>query len=164
MRKFSKEKKKRIRELKEQRKEAQKEKQRLKAFPKPLRKLKTELVWHVDFMDVYDGYIGDFTGQIIPAEPIDNPFAVINKMELNFPHQNSLSDEQKEQYVSKISEAFNRMGFYIDLIGNAKLPEMYELLLFHIENTPEQGFDILTSIDFKGITLKIERLDFENIY
>jgi len=37
--------------------------------------------------------------------------------------------EQKELYVRKIAEAFNRMGFYIDLFGKTKLPEMYELFL-----------------------------------
>lgn len=82
-------------------------------------------------------------------------------MKLNFPHRNSLSNEQKELYVREISEAFNRMGFYIDLIGKIKLPEMYELLLYHFEKPPKQGFDILTSVNLKGITLKIERINYE---
>jgi len=161
---FLKQKKLRIRKLREQKEEDRKERHRLKALPKPLRKIKTDLHFYVDFMDVFDGYIGDFTGQIIPAEPVDNPFVIINEMKLNFPHQNSLSDEQKKQYVKEISEAFNRMGFYIDLIGKTKLPEMYELFLYHFEKPPEQGFDILSSVNFKGITLKIERICFENNY
>jgi hypothetical protein len=161
MRKFSEQKKKRIQEAREQRKEARKEKQRLKALPKPLRKLETDLGKYVDFMEVFDGYINDFTGQVIPEKPVDNPFIIINKMKLNFPHQNLLSNEQKELYVREISEAFNRMGFYIDLIGKTKLPEMYELFLYHFEKPPEQGFDILTSVNFKDITLKIERICFE---
>ncbi len=129
-----------------------------------MRKLETDLYRYVDFMDVFDGYIGDFTGQIIPAEPVDNPFVVINEMKLNFPHQNSLSDEQKKLYVREISEAFNRMGFYINLFGNANSPKMYELLLYYFENPPEQGFDILTSVNFNGITLGIERIEFEKTY
>lgn len=162
MKKISQHKKQRIRKLREQREEERKERQRLKALPKPLRKLETDLGYYVDFMEVYDGYIDDFTGQIIPSEPVDNPFVIIDKMKLNFLHQNSLSDDQKELYVRKISEAFNRMGFYIDFIGNAKLPEMYELLLYHFEKPPEQDFDILTSANFKGINMKIERIDFED--
>ena len=161
MKKFSKHKKQRIRKLREQKEEERKERQRLKALPKPLRKLETDLHHYVDFMQVYDGYIDDFTGQIVPAEPVDNPFIVINEMKLNFPQQNSLSDEQKELYVTKISKAFNRMGFNLDFIGKTKLPEMYELLLYHFENPPEQGFDIFTSVNFKGSTLEIERIGFE---
>lgn len=162
MKKISKHKKQRIRKLREQREEERKERRRFKALPKPLRKLETNLHQYVKFTEVYDGYIGDFTGQIIPAEPVDNPFAIINKMKLIFPHQNSLSDDQKELYVRKISEAFNRMGFYIEFIGNAKLPEMYELFLYHFEKPPEQDFDVLTSAIFKGINMKIERIDFED--
>ncbi len=126
MKKFSKEKKKRIREAREQREEARKEKQRLKALPKPLRKIETDLQYFVDFMEVYDGYIGDYTGQIIPSEPVANPFAIINKMKLGLPDENSIGDEQKEEYVFKISEAFNRMGFYINMFKKEKLPEMHE--------------------------------------
>lgn len=154
-------------QMKEARKEAQKEKQRLKALPKSLRKLETDLGLHVQFMEVYDGYIGDFTGEIIPAEPVDNPFVVINKMKLNFPHQNSLNNEQKELYVEKISDAFHRMGFYIDFVDavlNTKPTKMYELLLFHIENPDKQAFDIFTSGNFNGVSLRIERIDFECIY
>jgi hypothetical protein len=164
MKKFSKHKKQRIRKLRKQKEEERKERRRLKALLKPLRKLETNLHNYVNFMEVYDGYIGDFTGQVIPEKPVDNPFAIINKMKLIFPHQNSLTDDQKELYIRKISEAFNRMGFYLDLIGKTKLPEMYELLLYHFENPPEQGFDILTSVNFKGITLEIERIEFEDNY
>ena len=72
--------------------------------------------------------------------------------------------EQKELYVRKIAEAFNRMGFYIDLFGKTKLPEMYELFLYNFENPPKQGFDILTSVNFQGITLEIEQIEFEDNY
>ena len=154
MSKFSEHKKKRKQEAIEQKKERLK----LKALPKPLRKLETDLPRYVDFMEVYDGYIGDFTGQIIPAEPVENPFAVINKMKLNFPHQNSLSDEQKMLYVIKIEKAFNRMGFYFksNLFENANQPELYELLLYHIENLQKVGFDGVTSVNYKGVTLEVE--------
>ena len=37
-------------------------------------------------------------------------------------------------------------------------------ILYHFEKPPEQGFDILTSVNLKGIILKIERIDFENNY
>ncbi len=111
MSKFSEHKKKRKQEAVEQKKE----RLRLKALPKPLRKLETDLWQYVEFMNIYDGYIGDFTGQAIPEKPVENPFVIINKMKLNFPHQNSLSDEQKKLYVMKIEEAFNRMGFYFNL-------------------------------------------------
>lgn len=150
----------------EVRKEAQKERQRLKALPKPLRKLETDLYQYVDFLEVYDGYIGDFTRQIIPAEQVDNPFVIINEMELNFPYPNSLSNEQKEQYVWKTSDAFKRMGFYLDtlFLSDKEFSKMYELLLFHIENATKQAFDIFTSVNYEGITLRIERIDFEYIY
>ena len=161
MKKISKHKKQRIRKLREQREEERKERRRLKALPKPLRKLETNLPHYVDFMEGYDGYTGNFTGQIIPSNPVDSPFAIINKMKLNFPHQNSLSDEQKKLYIEKISEAFNRMYFYLDFAQDGKTPEMYELLLYHIENPPEEGFDIFTSVNFKGINLTIERIVFE---
>ena len=164
MKKFSKQKKKRIREAKEQRLKTRKERQRLKALPKPLRKLELELHWHVDFMEVFDGYIGDFTGVVIPAKPVDNPFAILNEMKLGLPHQNSIGDEQKELYVNKISEAFDRMGFFIDFTNYAIPSVKYELLLFHIENPPEQYFDILTSENFEGIALKIERIYEKNYY
>jgi len=157
MKKFSKQKKKRIREAKKQREEARKEKQRFKALPKPLRRLEVELNWHVDFMEVYDGYLGDFTGEIVPATPVDSPFVVLNEMELNLPHQNSIGDGQKELYVYKILEAFRRMGF-VEFTDGAKPPEMYELLLFHIENPPDKYFDIFTSNNFKGVFLRVERV------
>ena len=161
MKKFSKQKKKRIQEARKQREEARKERQRLKALPKPLRKLETDLHYFVDFMEVYDGYIGDFTGQVIPAEPVENPFVIINEMKLGLPHQNSIGDEQKELYVYKISEAFDRMNFYVDFTEDAKPPEKYELLLFHIENPPDKYFDIFTSDNFDGIALRVERIEFE---
>lgn len=69
-----------------------------------------------------------------------------------------LSNKQKELYVFKISEAFGRMGFYIEMIEKEKLPEMYELLLFHIENPPDKYFDIFTSDNFNGIALRVERI------
>jgi hypothetical protein len=162
MEKFTKQKMLRIRKLKEQREEARKERQRLKALPKPLRKLETDLHYFVDFMEVYDGYIGDFTGQLIPAKPVDNPFVILNEMKLGLPHQNSIGDEQKEIYDFKISEAIDRLGFYIDFTKDAKPSEKYELLLFHIENPPDKYFDILTSEYFKGIALRVERIEFED--
>jgi hypothetical protein len=161
MSKFSEHKKKRKQEAIEQKKE----RLRLKALPEPLRKLETGLWQNVDFMEVYDGYIGDFTGQIIPEKPFENPFAIINKMKLNFPHQNSLSDEQKVLYVMNIEAAFSRMGFYFksSLFENTKHLELYELLLYHIEKPPEIGFDVLTSISNNGVTLEVERGEF-NLY
>jgi len=148
---------------KEHRKKERKEMLRLKALPKALRKLDAYLYQYVDFMDVYDGYIGDFTGQTIPEKPVKNPFIVINKMKLNFPHKNSLSDEQKTLYVIKIEEAFNRMGFYFkaNLFENTKHLEIYELLCYHIENPPDIGFDVLTSVNYNGVTLGIERAEVE---
>jgi hypothetical protein len=100
--------------LKEKKIEARIEKRRLKALPKPLRKLETELSYHVDFMEVYDGYLGDFTGEVVPVDPVKNPFAVIHGMGLSFPHPNTLSEVQKQEYVDNIKEAFNRLGFYIN--------------------------------------------------
>ena len=148
----------------EARKEYKKEQQRLKALPKPLRKLEIDLRLHVDFMEVYDGYIGDFTGQVVPVEPIDNPFTLINKMEINFPHPNSLNDEQKEQYVWKIFETFKRIGFYVELINFIKKinsDKMYKLLLFHIENPTNKAFDIFNSVNYEDTSLKIERINFD---
>lgn len=69
--------------------------------------LETELYYHVDFMEVYDGYLGDFTGEVIPVEPVENPFVVIYGMGLSFPHPNALSEVQKQEYVDNIKEAFN---------------------------------------------------------
>ncbi len=159
MGKFSKEKKDRIQRNREKREEEKKEKQRLKTLPKPLRKLETDLGFYVDFMAVYDGYIGDFTGQIIPAEPVNNPFVIINEMELNFPHQNALNKEQKEQYVLAISEAFRRMGFYINLSENDKISELYELLFFYIITPTESKFNSITTINYKGNTVNIEKIE-----
>jgi len=148
---------------KENRKEAQREKQRLKALPKPLRKLETDLGFYVDFMDVYDGYIGDFTGVIIPAKPVENPFVIINKMGLNFPHPNALNIEQKNLYIEKISETFERIGFYIEYLSD-DLSKNYELLLFYIENYEKQAFDTFTSNNYNDISLIIKRIDYNNIY
>jgi len=154
--KFWEHKQKRIQEAIEQKEE----RQRLKALPKPLRKLETDLPHYVDFMEVFDGYIGDFTGQIIPAKPVNNPFVVINDMKLNFPHQNSLGNEQKVLYVKKTEEAFNRMGFYFksNLFENIKHPELYELLLYHIENIQKISFEELTSVNYNGVVLEVERV------
>ena len=77
-------------------------------------------------------------------------------MELNFPHQNSLNEEQKQFYIEKISDAFDRMGF--SFYTNS--PEMYELLLFHIGNPTKEVFDNFTSINYNNITLKIQRIDY----
>ena len=159
MSKFGAHKKKRVQEAIEQKEE----RQRLKALPKPLRKLEIDLPHYVDFMEVYNGYIGDFTGQIIPTKPVDNPFVVINEMKLNFPHQNSLGNEQKELYVREIAEAFNRMGFKLKLFKNTNQPELYKLLLYHFDYPPVQGFDVLSSVNYKGVTLEIERVAFDGL-
>ncbi len=170
---YSKRSKKRKQELKEQNLEARNERLRLKALPKVLRKLETELNNYVDFMEVYDGYLGDFTGQIEPTEPVGNPFVVIHEMDLNFPHPNSLNTEEKKMYINKIENAFNRMGFII-LYSNIEddvfelsddgVSKLYELLLFHIMNPNIDDFDTFQSINYTGLTLTVERFDSEYLY
>jgi hypothetical protein len=149
--------------MKEQNKADQKEKQRLKALPKPLRKLETELQNHVDFMAVYDGYLGDFTGELVPVDPVKNPFTIIHGMELNFPHPNALNEAQKAEYVYNITNAFNRLGF--DTLTNNTWDDVnildYELVLYFIENPPEIVFDYQTTLKKDDLLLCIERLSFE---
>ncbi len=84
-------------------------------------------------------------------------------MGLGFPHPNSLNNVQKKRYIEKISEAFSRLGFYLDtlFLSDIEFTKMYELLLFHIENSTNQAFDIFTSVNYENITLKIERINFE---
>ncbi|MBI9066989.1 MAG: hypothetical protein JEZ09_06830 [Salinivirgaceae bacterium] len=188
MSKFSERSKKRKQELKEQNIEARNERLRLKALPKVLSRLETELGNYVDFMNVYDGYLGDFTGQIIPVEPVANPFVVIHEMNLNFPHPNSLNTVEKKMYITKIEAAFIRMGFelqvsgifvdseykdfpappfvdlYISGIPNAAVSPLYELFLYHIMDSNIRNFDIFTSVNYKGVTLKVERYDNEYLY
>lgn len=185
MRKFSARSKKRKQELKEHNLEARNERLRLKALPKVLRRLETELGNYVDFMEVYDGHLGDFTGQIIPENPVGNPFVVIHEMDLKFPHPNSLNTVEKKMYITKIEDAFLRMGFelqvseifidskhnhvsappFVDLnvseMPDAAISPLYELFLYHIEDTNILNFDIFTSVNYKGITLKIKRYDNE---
>jgi len=146
--------------LKEQNKERQREKQRLKALPKVLRKLESDLDTYVEFMLVYDGYIGGFTGDLIPVNPVDNPFAIIHEMGLDFPAQNSLTEEETKLYIEKISEALNRMCF--DFYSDS--PEIYELLLFHIENLSSEIFGSFTSLKYKNSSLEIRRIDSSDLY
>lgn len=163
---FNKRSKRRRQKLKEQNIEAQKEKRRLKALPKPLRKLETELGDYVDFMEVYDGYLGDFTGEVIPVDPVKNPFIVIQDMGLNFPHPNTLNDVQKAEYVHNIAKAFDRMGFYFD--GAApfenKLPLNYEQVYYFIENPPEADFVKATTLKTDEISINFERFDHDHFY
>jgi hypothetical protein len=157
---------KRKQKLKQQNIEERNERLRLKALPKVLRRLETELGHYVDFMEVYDGYLGDFTGQIIPAEPVDNPFAVLHKMDLNFPHPNSLDIEQKKIFIHNLEKAFNRMGFDFDTYGisDSELSHLYHLLLYHIMIPDNHGFDIFTSVNYEGITLTVERFTSDYLY
>lgn len=147
--------------IKTQNKADQKEKQRLKALPKPLRKLEKELGDYVDFMEVYDGYLGDFTGEVIPVDLVKNPFAVIHGMGLNFPHPHSLNDVQKAEYVHNIEKAFERLGFFFDCttpFANETQLE-YEQLYYFIENPPEAVFENRTGLKTDQFSINIERLD-----
>ena len=142
---------------------AKNERQRLKKLPKPLRKLETELWKFVDFMDVYDGYIGDFTGQTVPVESVNNPFVIINKMELGFPNPNGLSNEQKILYVSCIEDALNRMGFFIDdfFMHKEELSKFYNHMYQIIEKPSMQNRVNEISVEFNNVLLKIYRSNYE---
>lgn len=175
MSKFTDRSKIRKQEIKEQNRVARKERLRLKALPKVLRKLETEFSKHVSFMEVYDGYLGDFTGEIVPVEPVGNPFAIIRRMGLNFPHPNSLCIEQKNMYINTIEDAFNRMGFMINYftivaegnafeLSDAEVSQLYELLLFHIMVSKGQDFDIFSSVNYEGLTLEITRFNCDYFY
>lgn len=150
--------------LKEQNIDSQNEKRRIKALPKPLRKLKTELCYHVVFMEVYDGYLGDFTGEVVPVEPVENPFAVIQGMGLSFPHPNALSEVQKQEYVDNIKETFNRLGFYIEDTTSfeCKPPLKYTQLLNFIENPPKVKFEYRTILNSDDNPITIERFDYDH--
>jgi hypothetical protein len=163
---FSQQRQKRKQKLKQQNIEEREERLRLKALPKVLRQLETELGNYVDFMEVYDGYLGEFTGQIIPAEPVGNPFAVLHKMDLNFPHPNSLSSQQKKMFIDAIKEAFNRMMFDFETskLSDVKLSHLYDLLLFHISTPNNMDFDSYTSINYNGITLIVKQYGIESDY
>ncbi|MDA3892084.1 MAG: hypothetical protein PF517_10520 [Salinivirgaceae bacterium] len=174
MSKYSKQSKKRKQELKKQNIEARNERLILKALPKVLRKLEKGLGYYVEFMEVYDGYLGDFTGQIIPVEPVGNPFVVIHEMKLDFPHPNSLKCEQKKMFVRKIEEAFNRMGFILHAktvteddvfeLSDAGISQLYELLLFYIMVANEDYFDNFSSVNYEGLSLIIERFNCNYVY
>lgn len=133
------------------------EKQRLSKLPKPIQQLEKELDIHVDFMMVYDGYIGDFTGEIIPAEPVVNPFIVLNRMELNLPHQDKLNKEQKKQYVDKILEATEKMGFSDNVYANENYEELYGLLFYYIENPPAGEFEDIENLKTSDISIQFIR-------
>jgi hypothetical protein len=163
---FSQRSQKRKQKLKQQNIEEREERLRLKALPKVLRRLETELGNYVDFMEDYDGYLGEFTGQIIPSESVDNPFAVLHKMDLNFPHPNSLDTEEKKIFIHNLKKAFNRMRFDFDTYGmsDSELSHLYDLLLFHICTPNNPNFDIFSSINYNGIKLKVERFTSDYLY
>ncbi|MDA3818556.1 MAG: hypothetical protein PF486_14330 [Prolixibacteraceae bacterium] len=150
--------------LKEQNIEAQNEKRRLKALPKTLRKLESELCYHVDFMEVYDGYLGDFTGEVVPVEPVKNPFSVIRDMELNFPHPNALSEVQKQEYINNIKKAFNSLGFFIEDATPFECvsPLNYTQLFNFIENPPKVDYWHITTLKTDDISITIERFDYDH--
>ncbi len=152
--------KRRKQKLKEQNIEAQKGKQWLKALPKPLRKLETELGDYVDFMEVYDGYLGDFTGEMVPVTPVKNPFTVMHGMGLNFPHPNTLNDVQNTEYVKNIEKAFSRMVFYFQHFNIFENEDhvRYEQLLFFIENPPKADFGHITTLNTGDFSIILERM------
>ena len=148
-------------EMEDAKKEAQKEHRKLKALPKPLRKLETYLSDYVEFMEYYDGYLDDFTGDIIPAEPVDNPLAILHKMDLNLPPPNELTDEITKLFVEKITEAFDRMYFRLSysIIGVYTAKEAYKLLLFYINNPSEYCSGKLKPVD--GNQIFVEQIDID---
>jgi len=171
---YSKRTKIRKQELKDEKIAAQNERLRQKALPKVLRKLETELSNYVGFMALFDGYLGEFTGQIVPVEPVGNPFVILHRMNLHFPHPNSINSEQKKMYINKIEDAFDRMGFMIrysekgneDFFGgllDASITRFYELLLFHITFLNEHDFDTFSSVNYEGVTLMVTRLNYEHL-
>ncbi|ALO17056.1 hypothetical protein L21SP5_03445 [Salinivirga cyanobacteriivorans] len=145
---------------------AQQEKKRLKALPKALRKLEAELNQHVEFLKIYDGYIGDFTGEIIPVEPVKNPFDVLNQMELNLQHPNALNADMLKQHILAIDDAFSKMGFFINPISKTEdmHADVYELLYFFINNPPKENFDRQAELTYKNNSIIIERDDSDDSF
>ncbi len=144
----------------------QKEKKRLKELPKALRKLETELSQHVEFMEVFDGYIGDFTGEIIPVKPVKNPFVILNQMQLNLQHRNALNNKTLNHHIIALEEAFNKMEFYLDLMSlpETSNAEQYELLYFYINNPPKKDFELQTKLNYENLILTIERSDRNDLF
>lgn len=141
-------------------KEAAKEKRRLKALPLPLRQLETELDFYVDFEMVYDGYIGDFTGEIRPSEPVNNPFWILKQMDIKLPDIQTLKREEVVLYNTKITEVFERM--YFDTGFHAQDEEMekryYQFLRTAINNSTDRTFGDYERINEADVEITIMRI------
>ncbi len=142
---------------KKKRKQERKEKNRLKALPKPLRKLETELDFFVEFFEEYDGYLDDFTGNSYPVKLIDNPFSVLNEMNLNLPDENACPMSDLDLYIDHISEALQRMLFYVNFETPTELKDKYRMLRLLIESPPAKKFGEIFRYEDGNLFVLIER-------
>lgn len=147
-------------------KEAAKERRRLKALPKPLQILETELDIYVDFEEVYDGYINDFTGQERPLEIVGNPFWILKQMGVELPDVKTLNSEQIKLYLSKIQDAFERMYFDFGFMpGDTEIEkQFYDLLQTCINDAENKIFGDTEKIKTGNSAVWVCRMERDGYY